>query len=785
MKYIAKLFAAAAALSFVVAGCSALQEENGLSEKREIKFTASVGSFQVKATDTAFENGDAIGLFAYYPVSVSNVRLTWQDGTLTPETPVYWGSDQLIDESAVFFGYYPYDAENDDNGRYLYFTVKEDQSTHAAYTASDLMTASTYATPAEGNVNLNFVHRLSKLVLTVENRLGDDPVKEVYVGNVAMEAEVDMVYSQNYGYGGDRGIIKAGEGVIPTKAETGGEQQAWSVIIPPQDCQPTIMVVTESGKNYVYQTDNWIYFTAACRHYGHVIIDESSISTTFSADIVDWYDMGDFWFKQDNPGKYLGDWAVIGNIQGTAWDTDFWMKQSDEYTWTTIIEYRAGEEFKFRMNGDWAVNFGAEYSVVMGDWWYATAMEDGANIRIEYDGIWCVNLNVKNREFWTYRVGDLPEEEDPSAPVKIDGDMSDWAEVAGIVDESGSSYAAFKVQADSKYLYLYSKRDTQRIDDIWGGSGYFYYAFDTDGNPETGDGNLWGNGPYEAIFVVFPFGGASGSPEFETSGNGSVSPDWCSVSKVKLAGCLSEYGVEVELRIPIADLCLPEGTPINIYTWGNKGATGLKSTPIAFTIGEPAAPVISNIAEIIANIPDTATGSSTAVEFDIDLADPVVVSYVNGKSIYIEDDSAALILFMENPGLAPGVTIKGKFHVKGYWYNGIPELVDFTAIDSTEMGYADVPLTSVTLAELLADYDKYLLRKCRINNVSVTGGIADGDRNGEIAQGSDVIAVYAQLKDKGLVLTEGATGDLVCIPGMYKTNKQLLFWQNDWFISYE
>lgn len=218
----------------------------------------------------------------------------------------------------------------------------------------------------------------------------------------------------------------------------------------------------------------------------------------------------------------------------------------------------------------------------------------------------------------------------------------------------------------------------------------------------------------------------------------------------------------------------------------NKATAGAKVfiKDIVLTEVKPAAP--ANIKEIIAAIPETATGNNTAVEFDVDLAQPVTVSYMNGKNIYVEDATAAILLFMENPGLAPGVTIKGKFHVKGYWYNGIPELVSLDFLATPELGQADVPLTKVTIAELLANYDKYLLRKCKISGVTVTDGIADGegngDRNGEVAQGDNKIAVYAQLKNQGLLLTAGDYGDLVCIPGMYKENKQVYFWQNDWFI---
>lgn len=201
------------------------------------------------------------------------------------------------------------------------------------------------------------------------------------------------------------------------------------------------------------------------------------------------------------------------------------------------------------------------------------------------------------------------------------------------------------------------------------------------------------------------------------------------------------------------------------------------------TLIDPSAPVQttpSTIAEIIKNIPDTATGNDTAVEFEANLTSPAVVSYVNGNNAYIQDATGAFLIYLKDHGLKPGDTIKGKLSLKAYWYNGIPETVAIGTEYEKATGEAPDP-KEVTIADLVANYDAYLLRLIVLKDVLVTGGIADGDRNGEVAQGDDKINVYAQLNNKGLVLTEGKKGDLVTIPGMYKTNKQVYFWQNDWF----
>ncbi len=209
----------------------------------------------------------------------------------------------------------------------------------------------------------------------------------------------------------------------------------------------------------------------------------------------------------------------------------------------------------------------------------------------------------------------------------------------------------------------------------------------------------------------------------------------------------------------------------------------IKKDGIAEQPAEPLDPGFEGpktIAEMVAAIPATATGNDTAVEFEAQLSEPAVVSYVNGNNAYIQDETGAILIFMSGHGFKAGDTIKGKIAAKGYWYNGIPELVAIGSAYEKGEGEAPAP-KEITIADLAANYDANLLRLVKISGVTVTDGIADGDRNGAITQGSDVMAVYAQLNNKGLVLEEGKTGDLVTIPGKYKEKQQVYFWDNAWF----
>lgn len=76
-------------------------------------------------------------------------------------------------------------------------------------------------------------------------------------------------------------------------------------------------------------------------------------------------------------------WALIGAICGTTWDTDFPMFEKDGKFMAPIVLH-AGEEFKVRADGDWAVNFG----ITDGE-----AVQDGANIAAPEDGTFLVVLD--------------------------------------------------------------------------------------------------------------------------------------------------------------------------------------------------------------------------------------------------------------------------------------------------------------------------------------------------------------------------------------------------------
>ena len=187
--------------------------------------------------------------------------------------------------------------------------------------------------------------------------------------------------------------------------------------------------------------------------------------------------------------------------------------------------------------------------------------------------------------------GSTPE---PVIDIEIDGDMSDWANVEGTVQEASGEEGVEGAQpitnlkgwADEDNIYVYVKRvKLGRWTQIWGGessnAGYYYYDFDLDNDPTTGsyaEGSSHGN--FEAYTYLYIFGGTSDAPVFRPTPPGSAKG--MTITNVKVAGVVTDDAIEVEASFPKADLPAITGDTITVGVWGNKD--GNPFTKVTFKI---------------------------------------------------------------------------------------------------------------------------------------------------------------------------------------------------------
>ena len=142
-------------------------------EKIEIKISPAIA--EARATDYGFETGDRIGLFVVNyngstPGTLANsgnyvdyMRFTY-NGTWTPDTPIYWQDNTT---RADFYLYYPYADVKSVNS--YPFEVRADQSTEAAYKASDLMVGKAVnIAPTASATQIPVSHVMSRIMLYLE-----------------------------------------------------------------------------------------------------------------------------------------------------------------------------------------------------------------------------------------------------------------------------------------------------------------------------------------------------------------------------------------------------------------------------------------------------------------------------------------------------------------------------------------------------------------------------------------------------------------------------------------
>lgn len=249
--------------------------------RMKMNFSTSVGDY-TRATDTAFEEGDQVGLHLYYGDTyyLQNTLLSYSGGNLKAGSDLYWYEGEA---SSNIVAYYPYTTawNTFDLGGFYWWQVAPDQSTEEGAAISDFMLAVTTATPTEEPVALNFTHEMSKVVFKFDNRLGE-ALREVMFGEVCTFLFLEMDLSAT-----------TLDGVVTRRApaEVDGSEQysgiimasnmadtdsydTWQLLLPPQgNVNPKLVVVTESNKVYEYVLEGATTFHAGKRSTATLILE--------------------------------------------------------------------------------------------------------------------------------------------------------------------------------------------------------------------------------------------------------------------------------------------------------------------------------------------------------------------------------------------------------------------------------------------------------------------------------------------------------------------------------
>lgn len=193
------------------------------------------------------------------------------------------------------------------------------------------------------------------------------------------------------------------------------------------------------------------------------------------------------------------------------------------------------------------------------------------------------------------------------------------------------------------------------------------------------------------------------------------------------------------------------------------------------------APVVEykSLAELNAAI--LAAGEE-GLDFTLNLSKPAVLTRIcaDNKTSYFQDETAGVMFYgYVLEGAFLGLTVEGVIKGTGVVYNGLPEVTSFYDVTGARFGAtATIPCTELTIAQLNADFNKYLNMQVKLTGVEVSEAFSNSDKNGKVKQGADELAIYVKTTE-AFEAAQGSKADLVVFPAVFNANKQAYVWAAD------
>ena len=315
--------------AYVFAACmlalAACNKMPGPGTETNVPKAIRIAPVMTRATDTSFENNDAIGLTVTRASGAyaTNSKLTYNGLEFSSDLNWYpEGSDP-----ATLAAYYPYASAAPAS-----FSVAADQS--SGVSSSDFIAAiKEDVLPSVDAVVMPFRHKLSKIVVNVRNNAGYTLDALVIKGAVPT-----AVIAADYSATADPKAAAA-----DIKAFKSGDS-SFEFILPPQTASLTI-ALTASG-NLMQQKLAEATLAAGKKYSISLIVNPSSMKVVLSGEIDDWEDGGDL-KPDDTPGDDPGPgddpvpsgfvenlpegWFAYGGVRygvGQMKDGKWWMLQN-------------------------------------------------------------------------------------------------------------------------------------------------------------------------------------------------------------------------------------------------------------------------------------------------------------------------------------------------------------------------------------------------------------------------------------------------------------------------
>jgi hypothetical protein len=254
----------------------------------EEQIPINISTAVTKVTDTAFEKGDAVGLYVVnQPAELAasgnhadNVKFTYDGDKWVAEKDLYWYDDKT---PADFYAYYPYMESVDVES--CSFSVQQDQSTEAGYRASELLFGKTLGiAPTPDPVLINTSHLMSCLRVELKAGTGwtDEDINASTVTLVGLKTAVKVDLKKI-------GIMADGEAAEITPLNLGAG--IFKALVVPQSVNESDLIKIKVGNNdYTLKTS--VNLVSGKQHKCTIVVNRTSEGINIG--INPWED-GDFY----------------------------------------------------------------------------------------------------------------------------------------------------------------------------------------------------------------------------------------------------------------------------------------------------------------------------------------------------------------------------------------------------------------------------------------------------------------------------------------------------------
>ena len=293
--------------SFIlVTSCSNKDSEIMPQIGETVDFTASMKTVS-RATETTFEEGDKIGVYAVNAQAntasilqpsgnyADNVRYPYNNGKFINAQ----GIVRPTDSGLRYYAIYPYTTPC---GPTFKFNVKTNQNASGQYTLSDLCTAVSDIT-LNKEVDLVFSHRLSHVVVNLKGELLGTGTATVRLNNVNTGCDADLNANTFTAYESRNTVYCADNGTNSYKA-----------IIAPQTIEDgsAFLTVSLNGKEHTLKASSDIRLTSGKQQVFNLTIEKDEI-VSFIGEILPWGENTDS--KQEAKVN-----IYIGGMYDGLWD---------------------------------------------------------------------------------------------------------------------------------------------------------------------------------------------------------------------------------------------------------------------------------------------------------------------------------------------------------------------------------------------------------------------------------------------------------------------------------